>query len=81
MLVAYLLALTKANGLAISRVDLSRLVQRAENEYVGVASGRLDQSMILLGRAGCLTKGNTMRDKVIMGIDNIIRGKCPAGNH
>ncbi len=56
VLVAYLLALTKVNGLDVGREEISRLVQRAENDYVGVASGRLDQSMILFAEHGHLTR-------------------------
>lgn len=56
VLVAYLLALAKVNGFDLRRQEISSLVQRAENEYVGVASGRLDQSMILYAEAGKLTR-------------------------
>ena len=56
VLVAYLLALTRVNGIDISREEMSGLVQRAENEYVGVASGRLDQSIILFAQPGHLTR-------------------------
>ena len=56
VLVAYLLALTRVNEIDISREEISALVQRAENEYVGVASGRLDQSIILFADQGHLTR-------------------------
>ena len=56
VLVAYLLALTRVNEINISREEISALVQRAENEYVGVASGRLDQSIILFADHGHLTR-------------------------
>jgi len=56
VLVAYLLALTRVNEIDISREGISGLVQRAENEYVGVASGRLDQSIILFAELGHLTR-------------------------
>jgi galactokinase len=56
VLVAYLLALTRVNEIDISREEISALVQRAENEYVGVASGRLDQSIILFADHGHLTR-------------------------
>jgi len=56
VLVAYLLALTRVNEIDISREEISALVQRAENEYVGVASGRLDQSIILFAEHGHLTR-------------------------
>ncbi len=35
-----------------SRLDLARVLQRSENEFVGVASGLLDQFTVLFGRAG-----------------------------
>ena len=56
VLVAYLFALTRVNGIDIGREEISELVQRAENEYVGVASGRLDQSIILFAQRGYLTR-------------------------
>ena len=56
VLVAYLLALTRVNEINISREEVSGLVQKAENEYVGVASGRLDQSIILFAEHGHLTR-------------------------
>jgi galactokinase len=48
--------LTRVNEIEIGREDISALVQRAENEYVGVASGRLDQSIILFAEPGHLTR-------------------------
>jgi galactokinase len=56
VLVAYLLGLTRVNEINIGREEISALVQRAENEYVGVASGRLDQSIILFAKDGHLTR-------------------------
>ena len=35
-----------------ARLDLARALRRGENEYVGVASGLLDQFSVLFGRAG-----------------------------
>ena len=56
VLVAYLLALIRVNEFDIGRERISALVQKAENEYVGVASGRLDQSIILFAEHGHLTR-------------------------
>jgi galactokinase/galacturonokinase len=56
VLIAYLLALARVNEIDISREEISSLVQRAENEYVGVASGRLDQSIILFAEPAHLTR-------------------------
>jgi galactokinase len=46
------LALDALFGLDIGRKDLAVLCQRAENDYVGVASGIMDQYASLLCRAG-----------------------------
>jgi galactokinase/galacturonokinase len=56
VLIAYLLALARVNQIEIDREGISALVQRAENEYVGVASGRLDQSIILFAQPGHLSR-------------------------
>ena len=46
------LALDGLFGLGLDRKSLARLCQRAENEYVGVQSGIMDQYASLLGEAG-----------------------------
>jgi galactokinase len=46
------LALTELNGLSVPRPELAALARRAENEFVGVPSGIMDQSASLLCRAG-----------------------------
>jgi galactokinase len=56
VLVAYLLALARVNEIDIPLQEVAALVQRAENEYVGVASGRLDQSIILFAKHEHLTR-------------------------
>lgn len=56
VVIAYLLALTRVNGIGLAREGVSALVQRAENDYVGVESGRLDQSIILYAKRGNLTR-------------------------
>lgn len=56
ILVAYLLALGRVNRIDLDREEVAALVQEAENEYVGVASGRLDQSIILWAEEGHLTR-------------------------
>lgn len=52
---AYLLALQVANGLALSSEETIELARIIENDYIGLSSGILDQSVILLSRRGCLT--------------------------
>ncbi len=55
------LAQTERAGLTISRRELAAIARWAENEFVGVPSGIMDQSASLLGQAGhallldCLT--------------------------
>jgi galactokinase len=46
------LALTELGGLTVPRRELAAIAQRAENEFVGVPSGIMDQSASLLGQAG-----------------------------
>jgi galactokinase len=46
------LALDAFFGLGIGRTDLAKICQRAENEYVGVGSGIMDQYASLLCEAG-----------------------------
>jgi len=56
VLVAYFHALARVNEIEMGRQEIAGLVQKAENEYVGVASGRLDQSIILFSERGFLTR-------------------------
>jgi galactokinase len=46
---AVLGALTAAAGLHIGRIELARIAQRAENDYVGAPTGMLDQLASLCG--------------------------------
>jgi galactokinase len=46
------LALDGLHGLGLPRPELATLAQRAENDFVGVPSGIMDQSASLLSRAG-----------------------------
>ncbi len=43
--------LMKLNGLEIAPLELAKLCQRAENDFVGVRSGLLDQATSVFGRA------------------------------
>ena len=45
-------ALMKNSDLAVDLVELARLAQRAENEFVGARCGIMDQFIACLGRAG-----------------------------
>ena len=46
---AVLGALTTAGGIDLDRIELARLAQRAENDYVGAPTGMLDQLASLCG--------------------------------
>jgi galactokinase len=46
------LALTELAGLTVPRRELAAIARRAENEFVGVPTGIMDQSASLLGQAG-----------------------------
>jgi hippurate hydrolase len=46
------LALTELAGLAVDRPELAAIARRAENDFVGVPSGIMDQSASLLARRG-----------------------------
>jgi galactokinase len=46
------LAVAELSGIRLPRAELARLAQRAENEFVGVPCGIMDQMAVMLGRAG-----------------------------
>jgi galactokinase len=46
------LALTELAGLVVARPDLAAIARRAENDFVGVPSGIMDQYASLLGQPG-----------------------------
>jgi galactokinase len=50
--VATALALTDASAQVVDRVQLARLCQKAENQFVGTQSGIMDQFISLHGRGG-----------------------------
>ena len=56
VVISYLMALAYVNRVDLSRDEISALVQKAENEFMGVASGRLDQSIILFAEGRHLTR-------------------------
>jgi galactokinase len=51
--VATAVALLSARGIEMTPVDVARLCQVAENDYVGAKTGIMDQYATLLARAGC----------------------------
>jgi len=58
VLICYVLGLARANRFDLPRREVAALVQQAENSYIGVASGLLDQSIILFADKGHLTHVN-----------------------
>ncbi len=48
VIIAFMSALCKVNGIYLSEMELIMLAKRAENEYVGVSCGKLDQSCEVL---------------------------------
>lgn len=49
--VATALLIDKLHGYNVNRVELVKIAQRAENEFVGVASGIMDQFASMMGKA------------------------------
>jgi len=56
VLIAYLVGLAEANGIGFDRQELAESVQLAENSYIGVSSGLLDQSVMIHAERGALTR-------------------------
>ena len=54
VIIAFLKALAAVNGITLQPRELISLAQAAENQYVGVRCGKLDQSCIVLSRANHL---------------------------
>jgi galactokinase len=56
VLIGYLVGLAEANGIELSNRELAELVQLAENTFIGVSSGLLDQSVMIHAECGALTR-------------------------
>lgn len=50
VLVAYVMAFAKANGITLSDMERIKIASEAEREYIGLNNGILDQASIVLGR-------------------------------
>ena len=50
VLVAYILALTKANNISLTPMEIIRIASEAEREYVGLNNGILDQACVVLSK-------------------------------
>ena len=64
VLLAYLHALARANDLRLSAWDFVNLTRRAENKYIGLNNGILDQTSIVFGEKGHLLHIDTV-DKTV----------------
>lgn len=50
VLIAYVMAFTKANGINLQPFEVVQIASEAEREYIGLNNGILDQSCIALGK-------------------------------
>ena len=50
VLVAYVMAMAKANGITLTPFEIVQIASEAEREYIGLNNGILDQACIALGR-------------------------------
>ncbi|WP_300906110.1 galactokinase family protein [uncultured Bacteroides sp.] len=50
VLVAYVMAMAKANGITLKPFEVVQIASEAEREYIGLNNGILDQACIALGR-------------------------------
>ncbi|MCP4686769.1 MAG: hypothetical protein GY859_01895 [Desulfobacterales bacterium] len=64
VLLAYLYALADVNGARPEPWDYVRFTQRAENKYIGLNNGILDQTSIVFGRRGRLIHIDTRNEAV-----------------
>jgi len=64
VLLAYLHALAHVNGLRLSAWDYVNLTRRAENKYIGLNNGILDQTSIVFGKKRHLLHIDTVEKEV-----------------
>ncbi len=62
VIICFLSALAKVNGITVTPGEMIALAKRAENEYVGVSCGKLDQSCEVLSRKDHLLYLDTKDD-------------------
>lgn len=62
VIICFLTALCKVNGLHLAPMEMIRTAQAAENQYVGVACGKLDQSCEVLSKKDHLLYMDTWDD-------------------
>lgn len=61
---AVVTALAELWGATLSRRELARVAQQAENEFVGVPTGSMDQVASMMGASGCALLFDVARDRV-----------------
>lgn len=54
VLIAYVMAIAKANDIELSKMEVIKIASQAEREYIGLTNGILDQSCIALGEKDSL---------------------------
>lgn len=54
VLIAYVMAMAKANGIFLQPFELVQIASEAEREYIGLNNGLLDQACIALGKSNGL---------------------------
>lgn len=54
VLIAYVMAFARANGIGLSKMEVARIASEAEREYIGLNNGLLDQACIALGEKDAL---------------------------
>jgi galactokinase/galacturonokinase len=64
VLLAYLHGFAAANSIDLQPWDLVHLTRRAENKYIGLNNGILDQASIVFGRRGHMLHIDTKEEKV-----------------
>ena len=62
VIIAFVSALCKVNNIDLTEVEMITIALRAENEYVGVSCGKLDQSCEVYSRKGKLLYLDTEND-------------------
>lgn len=54
VLIAYVMAMAKANNIELSKMEVIKIASQAEREYIGLTNGILDQACIALGEKDSL---------------------------
>lgn len=54
VLIAYVMAMAKANDIELSKMEVIKIASQAEREYIGLTNGILDQACIALGEKDSL---------------------------